>query len=87
MEETAPPPTQPTADDGDGTSRHTSLRWWFIGLAVLLIGGAVGASGHFPEQDGHYGFWSVLPPLVAIVLAFWTREVISALFLGVARSI
>ena len=84
MEETAPPSTQPTADDGDGTSRHTSLRWWFIGLAVLLIGGAVGASGHFPEQDGHYGFWSVLPPLVAIVLAFWTREVISALFLGVA---
>ncbi|MDZ7826869.1 MAG: hypothetical protein U5R48_13705 [Gammaproteobacteria bacterium] len=37
-----------------------------------------------PQQDGHFGFWSVLPPLVAIVLAFWTREVIPALFLGIA---
>tara|TARA_R100001143_G_scaffold63597_2_gene73294 strand:+ start:10816 stop:12270 length:1455 start_codon:yes stop_codon:yes gene_type:complete len=36
-----------------------------------------------PEQDGHYGFWSVMPPLVAIVLAFWTREVVSALFIGI----
>jgi Na+/H+ antiporter NhaC len=60
------------------------MRWWFVGLALLIIAGAVGVAGHFPEQNGHYGFWSVLPPLVAIVLAFWTREVISALFLGIA---
>ncbi len=59
------------------------LRWLFTGVAILLIAGAVGVSGHFPEQDGHYGFWSVLPPLVAILLAFWMREVISALFIGI----
>ena len=64
-------------------TKRPTLRWIFVGVAVLLIAGAVGVSGHFPEQNGHYGFWSVLPPLVAIVLAFWTREVVSALFLGV----
>lgn len=39
--------------------------------------------GSFPEQDGHFGFWSVMPPIVAIILAFWTREVVSALFIGI----
>ncbi len=53
-----------------------------ITLVVLVLG--VIFAGDFPEQDGHYGFWSVIPPLVAIVLAFWTKEVISALFVGVA---
>lgn len=51
--------------------------------AVVIISGIIFA-GTFPEQNGHYGFWSVLPPLIAIVLAFWTKEVISSLFVGVA---
>lgn len=53
-------------------------------LAVLL--GAVWhylGGGTFNERDGHYGLWSLMPPLVAIVLAFWTREVVSALFTGI----
>jgi len=52
-------------------------------LAVLLFVAGIFWSGNFPQQDGHYGFWSVVPPLVAILLAFWTREVVSALFVGV----
>ena len=76
--------TESTTTADAGGAPHGSARWIFVGLAVLLIAGAVGVAGQFPEQDGHYGFWSVLPPLVAIVLAFWTREVVSALFLGIA---
>ncbi len=52
-------------------------------LVMVLVLGGVLASGRFPMQDGHYGFWSLMPPLVTILLAFWTREVISALFAGI----
>ncbi|MAO65465.1 MAG: sodium:proton antiporter [Balneola sp.] len=51
---------------------------------VLIIAGVyAGVNEVFPEQDGHYGFWSIMPPVVAIVLAFYTREVVSSLFLGI----
>ncbi|MGA1464177.1 MAG: Na+/H+ antiporter NhaC family protein [Balneolaceae bacterium] len=35
------------------------------------------------SQGEHFGWWSVAPPIVAIVLAFWTREVVSSLFAGI----
>jgi Na+/H+ antiporter NhaC len=53
-----------------------------IFAALLIIG--IAAAGDFPERNGHFGFWSVLPPAVAIILAFTTREVISSLFIGIA---
>ena len=31
----------------------------------------------------HYGFWSVVPPIVAIILAIGTRQVFVALFVGI----
>jgi len=34
----------------------------------------------------HYGFWSVVPPVLAIVLAIWTRRVFIALFGGILLS-
>ncbi len=57
-----------------------------INLAITVIILALGIifSGHFPESGGNYGFWSLLPPLVAIVLAFYTKEVVSSLFVGIA---
>ncbi|NGP75358.1 sodium:proton antiporter [Balneolaceae bacterium YR4-1] len=57
-----------------------------INLAIVFILIILGIifQGRFPEYEGHFGFWSVLPPLVAIVLAFWTKEVISSLFVGIA---
>lgn len=63
--------------------------WWrrWVVAALVLVGlaTAVYFAGDLPKTEaGHYGFWSVLPPLIAIVLAFWMREVISALFLGIA---
>jgi hypothetical protein len=61
------------------TRRRISL---LIFGALLIIG--IAAAGDFPERNGHFGFWSVLPPAVAIILAFATREVISSLFIGIA---
>ena len=63
----------------------TRSRILFSLFLVLVIGAAIHyvSGGTWPEQDDHYGFWSVLPPLVAIVLAFWTREVVTALFTGI----
>jgi len=55
----------------------------YTGAFLALVIAGIFFSGHFPEQDGHFGFWSVMPPLVAILLAFWTREVVSALFIGI----
>ena len=77
-------PTTSAESASASTTPHGSPRWIFIGVALLLIAGAVGLSGRAPEVNGHFGIWSLLPPLVAIVLAFYTREVVSALFLGVA---
>ena len=57
---------------GDTPPEETGI---FFGIA---------AAGDFPERNGHFGFWSVLPPAVAIILAFATREVISSLFIGIA---
>lgn len=59
------------------------LKPFLIPSLVLLVVGFVYWTGSVQEQDGHYGFWSVVPPLAAILLAFWTREVVSALFIGI----
>lgn len=53
-------------------------------LALIIAGVYAGVNEVFPEQNGHYGIWSIMPPLVAIVLAFYTREVVSSLFIGIA---
>lgn len=67
---------------GDPVNRRRIYTGAF--LALILAGIYYSFySGGFPEQDGHYGFWSVVPPLMAILLAFWTREVVSALFIGI----
>lgn len=57
-------------------------RAWLLLLLLLLFAG-IWQSGEFPRDGEHYGFWSIIPPLVAILLAFWTREVVSALFIGI----
>ena len=66
----------------DPVTRRKILFGLFL---TLVIAGVyyVTSMGSFPEQEGHFGFWSVMPPLVAIVLAFWTREVVSSLFIGI----
>src|SRR5690625_308314 len=55
----------------------------YVGAGVAAVIAALFSAGNFPEQDGHFGLWSIVPPLAAIVLAFWTREVVSSLFIGI----
>jgi Na+/H+ antiporter NhaC len=41
---------------------------------------------YVPRSGGgefSWGFWSVIPPLLTLFLAFWTRQVLLALFLGI----
>ena len=64
----------------DGTLPH----WLLPALTVLAAGAAMTFAGVVPETDGHHGWLSLLPPAAAIVLAFWTREVVPALFIGIA---
>lgn len=52
-----------------------------IAIVAIILG--VIFAGDLPKYDDHYGIWSVLPPLIAIVLAFWTQEVVSSLFVGI----
>ncbi len=52
-------------------------------LALIIAGVYAAVNQAFPEQNGHYGIWSIMPPLVAIFLAFYTREVVSSLFIGI----
>ncbi|MEX0945313.1 MAG: Na+/H+ antiporter NhaC family protein [Balneolaceae bacterium] len=66
---------------GDRQNRRRIFTGAFI--ALIIAGVYSGMNQVIPEQNGHYGFWSILPPFVAIVLAFWTREVVSALFIGI----
>ena len=54
-----------------------------LGITVILIILGIIFYGDFPQYGENYGFWSVMPPLVAIGLAFWTKEVISSLFVGI----
>lgn len=67
----------------DVLNNEKQMRKILLGLFGVLLLAGIYFTGSFPEQNGHFGFWSLMPPLVAIVLAFWTREVISALFIGI----
>ncbi|MEX2640423.1 MAG: Na+/H+ antiporter NhaC family protein [Balneolales bacterium] len=58
-------------------------RWITTGFGLLLLIAGILYAGEIPLRDGHYGLWSLLPPFAAIILAFWTREVISSLFAGI----
>lgn len=51
-------------------------------ILIFVVLGIIFA-GRFPKFGDHYGIWSILPPAIAIVLAFWTQEVISSLFVGI----
>lgn len=53
-----------------------------VGIALIALG--VFSSGRFPYNGEHYGIWSIAPSLVALVLAFTLRDVIAALFIGIA---
>jgi Na+/H+ antiporter NhaC len=67
------------------SARRARIRWIGVAVATVLVAGGWFFAGEFPRSASgdHYGFWSLVPPVVALVLAFALREVISALFIGV----
>src|SRR5690625_7089531 len=50
-------------------------------LVLAVAGVYAGLNEWFPHYGNHYGLWSLAPPFVPIILSFWTREVVSSLFL------
>jgi Na+/H+ antiporter NhaC len=67
-------------------SRSGGPRWVPLVLLAAAAGYALAFSpgGTAPIEDGgHYGFSSLLPALVTLVLVFFTREVVSSLFVGI----
>ena len=68
------------------TTRASALRrvvtWSGVITALVLLW--IFAAGELPGEGQHIGFWSLLPALTTLVLVFVTREVVSALFAGVA---
>jgi Na+/H+ antiporter NhaC len=70
------------------TAEPTSpLRRWapFIiaGIAILLAWSLTPELSAPVAEGGHYGFSSLLPALVTLILVFFTRDVVSSLFLGI----
>lgn len=59
------------------------LLFFFVVLLVLSVAIPAMGNGEQKEQPEHYGFWSILPPLLAISLSIITKEVLSSLIVGI----
>jgi peptidoglycan/LPS O-acetylase OafA/YrhL len=59
----------PESDEDPDGGTPWWRRWLVAALVLGGLGAAVYVAGDIPKTNGHYGFWSVLPPLIAIVLA------------------
>jgi len=79
-----PPPTASESNDPDDEGSFSAVRVLaYAGVAALVLAGVL-VTGRIPERPGgHYGVWSLVPPFVAIFLAFWLQEVVAALFVGI----
>jgi Na+/H+ antiporter NhaC len=60
--------------------------WVLGGLLLLLVLYLRLTTDLIGRPAGHadFGAWSVVPAALTLVLCFWTREVVSSLFLGIA---
>ncbi len=72
---------------GDSYRETPPWRKWspfvLTGLAILLAWTLTPELTQPVEEGGHYGFTSLLPALTTLVLVFFTRDVVSSLFLGI----
>jgi Na+/H+ antiporter NhaC len=64
---------------------NRQVRWllFFLFLAALFLIRTETNLISFNEESKDFGFWSVVPALVTLILCFATREVIPSLFAGV----
>lgn len=61
------------------------IKWLFvlIGILIVLYLRATTDFIKLDETSNDFGFWSILPALVTLILCFSTREVIPSLFAGI----
>ncbi len=73
--------------------RHRRFGSWGLGIGIVAllamaatsIADAQGESGAAESLGGpEFGAWSLLPAALTLIVAFWTRQVLVALALGVA---
>ena len=63
-----------------------------VSIAVILLvftlpAFAEGTGGEEHQSNVYATFWSILPPIIAIVLALITKEVYSSLFIGIVSGV
>jgi len=60
--------------------------WVIGGLFLILLLYLRNNTGIISQAPGHddFGLWSIVPAALTLALCFWTKEVISALFIGIA---
>lgn len=61
----------------------TTRKILFAILLIFGLGSAILAPQIVSDPTSGFGIWSLIPPILAILLAFLTRQVILSLFLGV----
>jgi Na+/H+ antiporter NhaC len=77
-------PASSPAPPGDAPGRSSGRSAAGLAVAVLLLTLLwYLAPGRTPEEGAHIGFWSLLPALATLSLVFVTREVITALLVGI----
>lgn len=86
MATTSPDVPDTTPENVNRPPRTTPTRRVVTAAAILAIGLLIWflAPGEVPEEGGHIGVWSLLPPFTTLVLVFVTREVLTSLFAGIA---
>jgi Na+/H+ antiporter NhaC len=63
-----------------------TVRWTLAGIFLLILIWVRTNTDFIARAPGHedFGFWSIVPAALTLVLCFYTKEVISALFIGIA---
>jgi Na+/H+ antiporter NhaC len=81
---TTDPPPSPPDDEGPGTPAWKKWAPFVLtGIAILVAWTLTPELSSPVAEGGHYGFTSLLPALTTLVLVFFTRDVVSSLFLGI----
>jgi Na+/H+ antiporter NhaC len=63
-----------------------TTRWTLAAIFLLILIWVRTNTDFIAKAPGHddFGFWSIVPAALTLVLCFYTKEVISALFIGIA---
>jgi len=65
---------------------NRTMRWTLGGIFLVILLWVRTNTDFIARAPGYddFGLWSIVPAALTLALCFWTKEVISALFLGIA---